>query len=155
MSKRGRNHMSRREKCWVTAPQSHTRLQTIIELDTQLKLIEKTSPWIVLNRVQSIISRKAIWRYVSVGIHCRSVGCIQFLKSEFQCCAQASPRRAWTHPSERTRLETIGLERTRLGVAMCHTFSVCLSRSAGSAIEAISLELHSEASVWHIASRRG
>ena len=30
---------------------------------------------------------------------------------------------------------------------MCYTFSVCLSRSAGSAIEAISLALHSRPSV--------
>ena len=34
---------------------------------------------------------------------------------------------------------------------MCHTFSVCLSRSAESAIEAISLALHNRTSVWHIA----
>ena len=45
MSKRGRNHVTRRgEKRHVTALRSHTRLQTIIELDTQLKSIEKTSP---------------------------------------------------------------------------------------------------------------
>ena len=31
--------------------------------------------------------------------------------------------------------------------AMCHTFSVCLSRSAGNAIEAISLALHNKTSV--------
>ena len=37
--------------------------------------------------------------------------------------------------------------------AMCHTFLACLSCSAGSAIEAISLALHSGASVWHIALR--
>ena len=35
--------------------------------------------------------------------------------------------------------------------AMCHTMSVCLSRSARSAIEAIFLALHSGAPVWHIA----
>ena len=39
--------------------------------------------------------------------------------------------------------------------AMCHTFLACLSRAAGSAIEAISLALHSRPSVWHIALRRG
>ena len=38
--------------------------------------------------------------------------------------------------------------------AMCHTFLSCLSRAAGSAIEAISLALHSRPSVWHIALRR-
>ena len=38
--------------------------------------------------------------------------------------------------------------------AMCHTFLACLSRAAGSAIEAISLALHSRPSVWHIALRR-
>ena len=35
--------------------------------------------------------------------------------------------------------------------AMCHTFLACLSRAAGSAIEAIFLALHSRSSVWHIA----
>ena len=37
--------------------------------------------------------------------------------------------------------------------AMCNTFLVCLFRSAGCAIEAISLALHSRPSVWHIAVR--
>ena len=37
---------------------------------------------------------------------------------------------------------------------MCHTFLACLSRAGGSAIEAISLALHSRTSVWHIALRR-
>ena len=87
----------------------------------------KTSPWIVRNCVQLIISRRAIWRYVSVGIHLWMYS-ISYVWISVLCPDVSPPRisrgafriSTRVHPggnAERTvanvpgwkRLETIGL----------------------------------------------